>query len=77
MEGGHTHGMWLMEDSSRAKRLFAVRRRIFMGLEEGLRKTADKSGGEVRIGGLYGQVPEEGKAGCPHGGKGTEPLLLV
>ena len=48
-----------------------------MGLEEGLCKTADKGGGEIRIGCLHEQGFQEGKAGSLHGGKGTEPLLLL
>ena len=41
-EGSHTHVVWLRENGSRAEHLLAVRRRVFMGLEERLRKTADK-----------------------------------
>ncbi len=76
-EGSHTHGMWLWEDSSRAKHLLAVRRRILMGLEERLRKTADKGGGEVRIDSLREQGLQERNTGSLYGGKGTEPLFLL
>ncbi len=76
-EENHAHGVWLEENSSWAEHLLAVRRRIFMGLEEGLCKTADKGGGEIRIGRLREQGFQEGKAGSLHGGKGTEPLLLL
>ena len=76
-EGSHTHGVWPWKNSSRAEDLLAVRRRIFMGLKEGLRKTEDKGGGEIRIGCLHEQGFQEGKAGSLHGGKGTEPLLLL
>ena len=76
-EESHAHGVWLEENSSWAEHLLAVRRRIFMGLEEGLCKTADKGGGENRIGCLREQGFQEGKAGSLHGGKGTEPLLLL
>ena len=76
-EGNHAHGVWSAGKGSGAEDLLAVKCRVFMGLEEGLCKTADKSGGEIRIGGLYGQVSEEGKAGCLHGGKGTKPLFLL
>ena len=48
-----------------------------MRLEEGLCKTADKGGGEIRIGRLGEKDLQEGKAGSLHGGKGTEPLLLL
>ena len=76
-EESHAHGVWLQENSSWAEHLLAVRRRIFMRLEEGLCKTADKGGGEIRIGCLHEQGFQEGKAGSLHGGKGTEPLLLL
>ena len=76
-EESHAHGVWLQENSSWTEHLLAVRRRIFMGLEERVRKTADKSGSEIRIGGLCGQVSEERKAGCFHGGKRTEPLFFL
>ena len=48
-----------------------------MGLEEGLCKTADKGGGEIRIGRLHEQGFQEGKAGSLHGGEYTEPFLLL
>ena len=48
-----------------------------MRLEEGLCKTADKGGGENRIGRLGEKGLQEGKAGSLHGGKHTKPLLLV
>ena len=76
-EESHAHGVWLQENSSWAEHLLAVRRRIFMRLEEGLCKTADKGGGEIRIGCLHEQGFQKGKAGSLHGGKGTEPLLLL
>ena len=76
-EGSHTRVVWLWENGSRAEDLLAVRRRVLMGLEEGLCKTADKGGGEIRIGCLHEQGFQEGKAGSLHGGKGTEPLLLL
>ncbi len=53
-EGSHTHVVWLQENGSRAEDPLAVRRRILMGLEEGLRKAADKGGGETGIGRLSG-----------------------
>ena len=40
--GDHTHGVWLTEKGSGAEHLLAVRRRVLMGLEERLCKTADK-----------------------------------
>ena len=76
-EESHAYGVWLEENRSWAEHLLAVRRRIFMGLEEGLCKTADKGRGENRIGCLREQGFQEGKAGSLHGGKGTEPLLLL
>ena len=76
-EESHAHGVWLQENSSWAEHLLAVRRRIFMRLEEGLCKTADKGGSEIRIGCLHEQGFQEGKAGSLHGGKGTEPLFLL
>ena len=48
-----------------------------MGLEEGLCKTADKGGGEIRIGRLGEKDLQEGKAGSLHGRKHAEPLLLL
>lgn len=48
-----------------------------MGLEEGDGKTADKSGGEIRIGSPCGQGFQEGKARGLQGGKGAEPFLLL
>ena len=76
-EGIHTHGVWLGKSSSWAEDLLAVRRRVFMGLEEGFRKTAGKGGGEIRIGFLHKQGFQEGKAGNLHRGKHTEPFLLL
>ena len=76
-EEGHAHGVWLQENSSWAEHLLAVRRWVLMGLEEGLCKTADKGGGEIRIGCLHEQGFQKGKAGSLHGGKGTRPLLLL
>ena len=76
-EGSHTHVVWLWENGSRAEDLLAVRRRVFMGLEEGLRKTADKGGGEIRIGRLREKGFQEGKTGSLHGGKRTEPFLFL
>ena len=48
-----------------------------MGLEEGLRKTADKAGGEIRIGRHCGQGLQEREAGSLQGGEQAEPLLLL
>ena len=48
-----------------------------MRLEEGLCKTADKGGGEIRIGRLGEKDLQEGKAGSLHGRKHAEPLLLL
>ena len=48
-----------------------------MGLEEGLRKMADKGGGEIRIGCLRKKGFQERKAGSLHGGKHAEPFLLL
>ena len=48
-----------------------------MRLEEGLCKTADKGGGEIRIGRLGEKALQEGKAGSLHGGKRTEPFLFL
>ncbi len=76
-EESHAHGVWLEENRSWAEHLLAVRRRIFMGLEEELCKTADKGGDEIRIGCLHEQGFQEGKAGSLHGGKHAEPLLLL
>ncbi|HBA49024.1 MAG TPA: hypothetical protein DCZ91_14745 [Lachnospiraceae bacterium] len=76
-EQGHTHVMWLWKSSSWAEDLLAVRRRIFMGLEEGPGKTADKGGGKIRISRLGGQGLQEGKARGFHGGKHAEPFLLL
>ncbi len=61
-EGSHTHVVWLWKNSSGAEDLLAVRRRIFMGLKEGLRKAADKGGGEIRIGRLGEKGFQEGEA---------------
>ena len=68
-------GRW--EKDQGAEHLLAVRRRVLMGLEEGLCKTADKGGGEIRIGRLHEQGFQEGKAGSLHGGEYTEPFLLL
>ena len=76
-KGSHTHGVWLGKSGLWAEDLLAVRRRILMGLEEGLCKTADKSGGEIRIGRLREQGFQEGRAGCFHGGKDAEPFFLL
>ena len=76
-EGSHTHVVWLWENGSRAEDPLAVRRRIFMGLEEGLGKTADKGRGEIRIGRVRKKGFEEGEAGSLHGGKRAEPFLLL
>ena len=76
-EESHTHVVWLWKNRSCAEDLLAVRRRIFMGLEEGLRKAADKGGGEIRIGRLGEKGFQEGEAGSLHGGKHAEPLLLL
>ena len=76
-EENHAHGVWLQENSSWAEHLLAVRSRIFMRLEEGLCKTADKGGGEIRIGRLGEKDLQEGKAGSLHGRKHAEPLLLL
>ena len=76
-EGSHTQGVWQWKNRSWAEELLAVRRRVFMGLEEGLRKTADKGGGEIRIGRLDEKGFQERKAGSLHGGKRTEPFLLL
>ena len=46
-EGSHVHVVWLWKNSSGVEDLLAVRRRIVVGLEEGLGKTADKGGGEI------------------------------
>ena len=81
MEGergkSHTHAVWLWENSLRAESLPAVRRRIFMGLEEGHGKTADKGRGEMGIGGQGEQGFQEGESGDLHGGKDAEPFLLL
>ena len=69
--------MWPVGKGSGAEHLLAVRRRVLMGLEEGLCKTADKGGGEIRIGRLHEQGFQEGKAGSLHGGKHAEPFLLL
>lgn len=55
----------------------AVGCRVFIGLEEGACKTADKGGGEIGIGRQRGQGHQEGKAGGFHGRKRTKPLLFV
>ncbi len=44
--------------------LLAVRSRIFVGLEEGDSKTADKSGGKTGIAGHCKKALQERKAGC-------------
>ena len=55
----------------------AVRRRIFMGLEEGFCKTADKGGSKIRIGGLGDQCLQEGEGRDFHRGKCPEPFFLL
>lgn len=61
--GSHTHGVWPWKNSLWAEDLLAVRRRVLMGLEEGLCKTADKGGGEIRIGCPGEKDFQEGEAG--------------
>lgn len=73
----HPHGVWSAGNGLRTEYLLAVGRRVFMGLEEGARKTADKGGGEARIGRQCNQGHQEGKAGVFHGRKCTKPLIFV
>ena len=73
----HPHVVWSGGNGPRAEYLLAVKRRIFVGLQEGFRKTADEGTGKVRIGRLRVQEAEEGKAGGFHGRKHAEPLLLL
>lgn len=76
-EGSHTRGVWPTEKGSGAEHLLAVKCRVFMGLEERLCKTADKGGGEIRIGRPGEKGLRGGKAGSIHGGKGIKPFLLL
>ena len=48
-----------------------------MGLEEGLRKAADKGGGEIRIGGQTHQGLQEREGSCLHGQEYAQPFLLL
>lgn len=48
-----------------------------MGLEEGLRETAAKGGGEIRIGWPKEQGFQERESWHLHGGEGNEPFLLL
>ena len=73
----HPHVVWSGGNGPWAEYLLAVKRRIFVGLQEGFRKTADEGAGKVRIGRLRVQEAEEGKAGGFHGRKHTQPLLLL
>ena len=73
----HPHVVWSGGNGPWAEYLLAVKRRIFVGLQEGFRKTADEGTGKVRIGRLRVQEAEEGKAGGFHGRKHTQPLLLL
>ena len=75
--GSHTHGVWPWKNSSWAEGLLAVRCLVLMGLEKGLCKTADKGGGENRIGRPGEKGLRGGKAGSIHGGKGIKPFLLL
>ena len=68
-EENHTRGVWLTGNGSRAEYLLAVMCRVFMGLEEGLPKTADKGGSEIGIAGCREQGLQEGK--------GSKPFLLL
>ena len=69
--------VWSWKSSSGTEHLLAVRRRIFMGLEEGFCKTADKGGSKIRIGGLGEQCLQEGEGRDFHRGKCPEPFFLL
>lgn len=57
--------------------LLAVIRRIFVGLEEGDSKTADKCTGKVRVTRHLKKLFQEREAGCLHGRKHPHPFLLL
>lgn len=69
--------MWWVENGSGVEHLLAVRRRIFVGLEEGKGKAADKSGSEIRIAGDLKKVFQEGESGCLHGREHAHPLFFL
>ena len=57
--------------------LLAVIRRIFVGLEEGNSKTADKCAGKVRVTRHLKKLFQEREAGCLHGREHPHPFLLL
>ncbi len=57
--------------------LLAVIRRVFVGLEEGDSKTADKCGGKVRVTRHLKKFFQEGETGCLHGREHAHPLFLL
>lgn len=69
--------MWWGGNGSGAEHLLAVRRRIFVGLEEGDSKTPDKSGGKTGIAGQCKKVLQERKAGGFQGRQQAHPLILL
>lgn len=69
--------MWWGENGSGAEHPLAVRRRIFVGLEERNRKTADKTGGKIRIGGHPEKALEERKAGGFYGREQAHPFVFL
>jgi len=67
--------MWWGENILWIEYLLAVIRRIFVGLEEGDSKTANKCGSKVRVTRHLKKLFQEREAGCFHGREHAHPLL--
>lgn len=69
--------MWWGGNGSWAEHLLAVSRRIFVRLEEGDGKTADKTRGKARIAGHLKKALQEREGGNLHGREHAHPLFLL
>ena len=72
----HTHVVWRSGNRSGVEDLLAVRRRIFVCLEERFPKPACERAGKGGIGGRDKGI-EEREGGGLYGRKKAEPFLLV
>lgn len=75
--GDHPPVVWEGKDALWGRGLSAARRRIFVRLEEGGGKAADKSGGKIRIARHLKKAFQESEAGCLHGGEDAQPLFFL
>jgi len=69
--------MWCTENGSGAELLLAVSRRISVGLEEGDREAADKTGCKAGISGHPEKAFQEREAGGLPGREKAQPLFLL